>query len=176
MAFDLLIFQTIRTALLRVSFFDFLWILLGAYLPWVIGFAVLAVLWRIKDRRERAAAFLFTAFTALVSRGVFTEPIRFFAERLRPYELLGFEPLFFANGSSFPSGHAAFFFALAFAVWHFRPSAGKWFFLAATVISLARMFSGLHWFSDILGGFILAWIAYLIGKFILPGTRHRESA
>lgn len=67
--------------------------------------------------------------------------------------------------SSFPSGHAAFFFALSAGVYSFNKKAGIWFFVASSLIGLARVFAEIHYVSDILGGFIVAILSFgLINK------------
>ena len=103
--------------------------------------------------------------SALVSRFIFTEIIRFFYFRPRPF--IGgniqalIEPI---QSASFPSGHAAFFFALSAGVYSFNKTAGIWFFVASSLIGLARVFAGVHYFSDILGGFVIALFSYWLDK------------
>ena len=67
------------------------------------------------------------------------------------------------SGYSFPSGHATFFMALAFALFFSHKKAGYWFMFFALLIGLARITAGVHFPIDILGGFILgAGTAYLV--------------
>lgn len=65
---------------------------------------------------------------------------------------------------SFPSGHALFFFAAAAAIYCYDKKLGVIFFAAAALISLARIFVGVHWPADILAGALLGiitgWLAY----------------
>jgi undecaprenyl-diphosphatase len=83
---------------------------------------------------------------------------------------------------SFPSGHAAFYFAIATVVFLYlkkvypRPKfwrgASILFFIAGFLISISRVFSGIHWPSDILAGAAIGifsgWLVmFFYRKFLL---------
>jgi len=59
------------------------------------------------------------------------------------------------SGKSFPSSHAANNFALAVLVSHFYPIARPWLLLWAVLVSYSRVYVGVHYFSDLLGGALL---------------------
>jgi undecaprenyl-diphosphatase len=64
---------------------------------------------------------------------------------------------------SFPSGHATFMFALAFASWTFSRFSGRVLFILALVTGIARVLAHVHYWYDILGGMVLgAGVASLI--------------
>ena len=66
------------------------------------------------------------------------------------------------TGFGFPSGHATFFMALAFAIFFLHKKAGYVFIFFALLIGLARIIAGVHFPIDILGGFALGFlISYL---------------
>ena len=72
-------------------------------------------------------------------------------------------PLFSESGYAFPSGHATFFMALAFALFFNHKKAGYVFILFALLIGIARIIAGVHFPVDILGGFILGFfIAFFV--------------
>ena len=105
--------------------------------------------------------------SAVVSRFVFTEIIRFFYFRPRPFVEQGIDSLFeHAQTSSFPSGHAAFFFALSAGVYSFNKKAGYWFFAASAAISLARVIAGVHYFTDVLGGLAVGVFSFRLVSFL----------
>lgn len=56
---------------------------------------------------------------------------------------------------SFPSDHATAAFAIAFAILFFSRRAGIVFLVGATAIALSRVFAGVHYPSDILGGAVV---------------------
>lgn len=104
---------------------------------------------------------------AFLSRLFFTELIRFIVPRQRPYVENNVNLLLsHISQPAFPSGHAAFFFALSTVVYlynvkkyphlrFFNVSIGLWFFTASFIICLARVFCGIHWPLDILAGAIV---------------------
>lgn len=75
--------------------------------------------------------------------------------------------LFYPNDPySFPSGHATFMFGLSFAMYSFDKHAGKILFILAFITGVARILAGVHYWYDILGGFVLgAGVASIIVAF-----------
>lgn len=68
-----------------------------------------------------------------------------------------------SSWSSFPSDHAALFFALAAGIWLIDRRFGAFALLwTAIVICLPRVYLGLHYASDIIGGGVLGLAATLI--------------
>lgn len=107
-------------------------------------------------RRNWEVVVIVFAASAVARFGV-VEFIRALYNRPRPFEIIPDLHLLISHdsGGSFPSGHAAFFFATAAVISRYYPKAGIIFFLAALNLSLARVQAGLHWPSDILGGAII---------------------
>lgn len=106
--------------------------------------------------------------SAFLARFVLTNIIYYFWTRLRPFEAGDINVLLEDPGnSSFPSGHAAFYFAIALFLFYRNKNAGILFFTGALLMGLARVFAGLHWPSDILGGMVIAGIAAIIIKKII---------
>lgn len=132
-----------------------------------IGYVLLAVFLFLFWRNKSKDFLLMPLVSALVSRFVFTEMIRFFYFRPRPFVESGVSPLFdHAPNASFPSGHAAFFFALSAGVYSYNKKAGLWFFAASAAIGLARVFAGVHYFTDVLGGFTLGVFSFWLVRFL----------
>lgn len=65
---------------------------------------------------------------------------------------------------SFPSGHTAFMFGLAFAMHSFDKRAAKILFALALCTGVARVLAGVHYWYDIVGGVI---IAYGVATFVV---------
>ncbi|GIW44049.1 MAG: ion channel protein [Candidatus Binatia bacterium] len=81
--------------------------------------------------------------------------------RPRPRILVGLDPELspgWAEWSAFPSDHATLFFALALGLWYVHRRLG-WVALlhAIVVVSLPRVYLGLHYPTDILGGALIGW-------------------
>ncbi len=80
--------------------------------------------------------------------------------------------------ASFPSGHAMFFFSLAAAVFFFNRESGIAVGIVAAVLSLSKLFVGVHWPSDLLVGAILgaaigslvAFLVRLAVNALMPST------
>lgn len=77
-------------------------------------------------------------------------------------------PLIPKDGFAFPSGHATFFIALAFAIFYLHKRAGYVFMALALIIGLARIAVGVHFPADILGGFIIGGLVAYFVKMYSP--------
>jgi len=115
------------------------------------------------------AAVIVSVIAALIARYAVKAAIVFAYPRPRPFVgLSAVHPLInilpWENLQSFPSGHAIFFFAIAAALYYFNKKIGFWAFIIAALIGIARIYAGVHWPSDILGGAILGiatgWLVY----------------
>jgi undecaprenyl-diphosphatase len=125
----------------------------------VAGFGVAGWLWY----RHRARFAVGLLLVILVGRGL-SEVQKFWVARARP----DFEPhLVVVKTSSFPSGHAAssmiFYLALALALtgrtsWRSVAAAGA--ILLSLLIGTSRVMLGVHWPSDVVGGwsFGMLWV------------------
>lgn len=94
----------------------------------------------------------------------FATLLKIFIHTDRPFlKLPDVVSLFDKTGYAFPSGHATFFIALAFALFFSHRKVGYVFMIFAVLISLARIAAGVHFPVDILGGFVLGILtAYLV--------------
>ncbi|MBI2639443.1 MAG: phosphatase PAP2 family protein [Candidatus Sungbacteria bacterium] len=153
----------------------YLWYLVMAAVVFIVAFSFLPSL--RKYLKRNCEFFFFTFASAFAARFVFTELIRFFYNRPRPFDLpaevltkAGVEPvrqlIAHASDGSFPSGHAALSFAVATAVAFYYPRTSILFFVAAFVIGLGRVAAGVHYPIDILGGAVVgvmtAWLLRLL--------------
>ena len=121
------------------------------YLPYLV--AVGFVLYAFSRSKWRLLVGGLVA--GLLARGG-VELIRIFVHRPRPFLAdPSIIPLISESSYSFPSGHAAFFFALATVVYAHNKRLGLWFYAAGAAIGLARVLAGVHYISDILGGAVL---------------------
>ncbi len=66
---------------------------------------------------------------------------------------------------SFPSMHTLISFVIAFSMYGYDKKTGVYFFMAAALVGLSRIYVGVHYPLDIFGGVLLAWLAvYAVGK------------
>lgn len=129
------------------------------------GYILIVFLFAVFRRQWKVIIQAFSS--AILSRLVITNIIRWIFPRLRPFVAEKIIPLISQSPiePSFPSGHAAFYFAIAAVVYFYNKKAGILFFVGAFLISLARVFVGVHWPSDILAGAIVGiFSGWLVNK------------
>jgi len=161
------LFDLIHQFANRSVWLDDIGIFLAQYLPYllVLGFLVLA--FGRKDWRMRVLIFSEGALAVILSRGIVTQAIRFFYHHLRPFAALNFTPLINESGYSFPSGHAAWFFAISMVVFYYSRKWGIWYFLLSILNGLARIYVGVHWPLDILGGIVVGVLCGMLAHRLL---------
>lgn len=103
----------------RNFFIDSAGVLAAQYLPYMIGLVFFGMVFSQKGWRSKAFLLLESIIAVILSRGIVTEAVRFFYYSPRPFEALHFQPLIPESGSSLPSGHMAFFFALATVIYFY---------------------------------------------------------
>ncbi|MBU2109759.1 phosphatase PAP2 family protein [Patescibacteria group bacterium] len=138
------------------------------YLPYIIvAIFLLLLIFSKKDRRSKIKFIIFAGFSVFIARVIFTEIIRYFYYIPRPFVNSDIVPLISHEATgSFPSGHAAFFFALAMSVYFHHKRWSILFFAGALLIGLARVIAGIHWPLDILAGAVIGVISSaLVAKF-----------
>ena len=147
-----------------MSAFDYLMVFLASYLQYF----VVAVFLILFFSQKKTKVVLEGVLSVILARGIFTEIIRFFYHSPRPYVFMNLQaPFANVNSWSFPSGHAAFFFALATTTYFYNKKLGVAFFVLGILISIGRVYLKVHWATDILGGFLVGIIsALLIHKII----------
>jgi undecaprenyl-diphosphatase len=178
MNLDLYIFEQINHLAKQNMYLDALGIFFARYLEYFLIFALLLFLVRGFKKYWPMVVQSFAA--AVLSRLVITEIIRWLLPRSRPFVANHINLLFNYNAAepSFPSGHAAFYFAIALIVCFYNKRAGIVFFIAASLIAVARVFSGIHWPSDILVGAAIGvfsgWLIIIFSRKFFPGESKRS--
>jgi undecaprenyl-diphosphatase len=138
----------------------------ASYLGWLLFILYPFVLvWRPREKWREEIIFV---LTVVLTAWVASLAIKYFYASPRPFlELDNYTPLMKYGGpDSFPSGHATVFFAFGFAVYSYRHLFGNILILGAALISLARIAAGLHWLSDVIGGFVLAGLVTILLRMV----------
>ncbi len=88
--------------------------------------------------------------------------------RQRPYEKFGTDSLIAKNkkGQSFPSNHSACGFVIAMTGFSLSPILGCGLLFIAFIIALTRIFSGVHFISDVIAGILIGASAGSVFIFI----------
>jgi undecaprenyl-diphosphatase len=158
---------------MNTTLFNFIWglshksglldavgVLLAQYLPYPMGLGALFFVLTFKGSGLfRLVIFAEALLAVILSRGIIAESIRFFYHHPRPFVTLGFDPLITVPGYSFPSEHASAFFALAAVLYFFSRGWGVSYYILAFINGVARIYVGVHWPFDILGGAVVGVIA-----------------
>lgn len=161
---DIYLFNSINSLAGKKKWLDFLAIFFATYLAYILAFVLVSAAFILRDIK----ILIFPVLAGVFSRFVINEIIYFFCKRKRPSEVINAKILIkVPNHPSFPSGHASFFFALSFLLAVFNISLGIVFITLTCLIVFFRIFSGVHWPSDILAGIISAGISYPLFIWIL---------
>lgn len=97
--------------------------------------------------------------------------VRAAINRPRPYEALGFAPLFpkATRGKSMPSRHCFSAAGIAVTVWPVAPALGGVLLVLALGIAASRVLAGHHYISDVAAGLAFGAIMALAGQALLAG-------
>lgn len=138
------------------------WIASDYLVPVCLGLALVAMWFIGSDASERMryqigmltalTAMALSSLVVLISNALFHRPRPF--DGLEDVTVLFYLP----TDSSFPSNSAAAAFAIAAAVWCVNRGIGAAMFAAAGVYGFSRVYVGVHYPLDILGGIIIALV------------------
>lgn len=165
--FDLHWFHVVNGLAGRSTVLDFLGRLFGNYGPemWIVIF-LLVWFWPPLEANRARRALVYAAAAAVVALVVNVVLSHALPFRPRPFVYLPrsavHQLLAHANDSSFPSDHAAGSFAIAGALFYSSRRAGWWALLLAALIAVARVFTGLHWPTDVLVGAAIGLLAAVV--------------
>ena len=119
--------------------------------------------------RRRAYPFVLVALADGAAEGVSAALKAIVGER-RPH-VSRLVPL--PHSPAFPSGHTTVAFACATVLSALEPRAAPAFFLLALAIGYSRLYVGVHWPLDVVGGAVLGIATALL---LLAATRRRSGA
>lgn len=141
---------------------DWLEIFCAKYLIFIMGFAAVGILFfREKGKNNILYVFKITISALL---GYFIKiVINLFEARPRPFLTHNVNLLIGKlTDGSFPSMHTLISFVIAFYMYRYNKKIGVYFLVAAALVGLSRVYVGVHYPFDILGGILLALVTVFI--------------
>jgi undecaprenyl-diphosphatase len=154
MNLDFYLFQKFNNFAGKNLFLDTAAVFFGQYFGYILVFFL--ILFLLKNFKKNLQMVLEALFGAMLAKEIFVDIIRQILPRARPFiENDIYLLIDHTASSSFPSAHTAFYFAIATTIYLHDKKMAPFFIFGALLISIARVFSGVHWPSDILAGALI---------------------
>lgn len=149
---------------------DILAIFFAEYVGYLMLVIVGIVMLLEKDVRRKMYVIFFSGLSVILASGIIKAALNYFFYRARPFVAYNITPLVeHAPTASFPSGHATLFFTVATIIFLCLSRRwGVWAYVAAALIGVARVYAGVHYPLDILGGAAVGIISPFIIRLLLP--------
>ncbi len=145
---------------------------------WAIYLFLIPILYFVKTRKQDLHHAVAEAAWGGGVALILTTVMAYFLQRPRPYidasgiALLIPSPL----NTSFPSGHTAASFAIAFAILYADKRWGIFALVLACSIALGRIAVGVHYPSDIVGGVLVGFASFALVRFMHGELTRRDVA
>lgn len=163
-------FRLINDLAAHWAWLDWFMIFAADKMGYLLILSVLLIFWK---REHFKRAILVSLGSAIVARFAFVALFRYLVYSPRPFMILERVNILMNHEfeSSFPSGHASFYFALATGTYFYNKKAGVVLLVLVGLMGLARIFVSVHWPLDILAGAILGWATAIFVEKILRKVR-----
>lgn len=142
----------------------------GARFIIYLAFLLMFILVFKGSNKERRASLLILVCLPIII--ILIKLIHIFFFEPRPFISYNFIPLIqYGPDASFPSRHASIMGAIAFSYLYYRSKWSIIFLLLLFWVGISRIYVGVHYPIDILGGVIVGIISTVIAKLILNSLR-----
>lgn len=116
--------------------------------------------------------FFFPLLSGLFAAFFIDKIIYYFYKERRPSEFKNTKILIpVPSNPSFPSRHASFIFGISFYLFFYNLPLAIIFIILSCFVGMARVFSGVHWFRDILAGILVGFISTLAVSWMLTNIK-----
>jgi len=133
--------------------------LLYLWLVWLFIFSAKIENWQI---------FIYPLLSGLFGAFVIDKIIYIFYKKKRPAEMPTSNVLIAVpQNPSFPSRHATISFGVSFLLFFYSIPLAIVSLICACLISISRVFCGVHWFKDILAGMLVGFISSLVIYYLI---------
>ena len=136
------------------------------------GYLFFLFIWLLTVIKEKKKAFLVLILSTIAwgMADATGNLLKYIIERPRPFDSIDYIRLLVGKGTSysFPSNHAMTSFAVATVLGYFHRYLRLPAFIIAIVVALSRIYVGVHYPSDVLGG---AFLGIAIAFFVIYGWR-----
>ena len=158
------VFKDINKFANRWKWLDLLAIFCARFLPYLLAIFFFFYSLYISN----IYLFFYAVLSGIFARLVVNELVHVFYKELRPAHLEETKILIpVPKNFSFPSGHSSFFFGVSFFIVFYNFYLGIAFIFLSLLIGTARVFCGVHWFRDIVGGLFAGLISAGVVYYLL---------
>lgn len=141
------------------------------YVIYLSFFAIFLIAFKGKIKDRKALILILISFPLAI---LLIKFIHFFINEPRPFVTFNFEPLADNNpNASFPSRHATIMAIIAFAYTYFKSKWGIFFLIMMILVGVSRIYVGVHYPLDVLGGFITGLISLILAFQIIKFLKRR---
>ncbi len=167
---DYFIVKTLNHCLGQYFALDVLIVVFSDFMIIALPFLVILI-YLLKQKKVKPI--ILKIITGVFLVGFFNYIITVIFQRLRPFvlykDIIQFTRFFPVSSPDFgfPSDHTAIAFVIAFVIWLDNKKIGRIFIILALLIGISRIFTGVHFLTDIIAGIIVAAFSSLLAKRIL---------